>query len=227
MILCTDDYPRIFEQMQDEREKVRYYLHKNRKKIDKKLRQTRTVPVWHCETLTMPKTRNTYLLYYYAMTWKEVMHGECFVGAPLLLTDNDGHRIAILHRKMRAHGPGVDETLEELQVYSGHFFSRYKERMHLDRNLTPNEVIATFFGRNGGYFAKLPYDQMVLEKNRSKSNCAWGIDDGVTLAEETDMGRFLVVKHKTFLSRAELKPGQDDATPSQYDMRAACLIHHK
>lgn len=227
MILSTDNYRRIYNQLMDEREKVRYYLLKNEKGIFRKFRETQKTPVWYHDTVTMPKTRNTYLLYYYAMYHREAADNYCWKGAPLLVNDEKGHLVAIMLRKMYETDSDTDETVyfDALQVYSGHFFSRYRERMAMPDSLSTNDIIANFFGRNEGYFARLDYDAIVLEKNRHKGTSAFGIDDGVTLAEELFLpGGLRVVKHNTFLSRRELKDSQDAATPDRDYMRIlACL----
>lgn len=226
MILSTDNYRRIYDQLMDEREKVRYYLRKNTKKMDRLLRDAESVPVWYCETITMPRTNNTYLLYYYAATIGEVMTGSCWSGAPLIMNDENGHRVAIMLRGMAEKNPITNSETKymSLQVYSGHFFSRYRERMGLSDKLSTNEVITAYFGRNEGYFAELDYEKIVLEKNRHKGNSAFGIDDGVTLAEVTRLdGGLVVFKHNTFLSRRELKDSQYDATPSKDTMRMMSL----
>lgn len=222
MILSTDNYQRIYDQMRDERERTRYYLRKNLKKMEKRMRSARSVPVWYCETIKMPKTNNTYLLYYYALTWPEVKAGSCWFGAPLLLNDENGYRVAIMLRPMteRDFQTGEDKAYDSLQVYSGHFFSRYRERMGFSASLSTDELFSSFFGRNEGYFAELDYDKIVLEKNRHKGNIAFGIDDGVTLAEKTVLDSGVrIFKHNTFLSRNELKENQEEAVPSQYAMR--------
>ena len=226
MILSTDNYQRIYDQLRDEREAVRYYLRKNERFMEKRMRSARTVPVWCCDTITMPKTSNTYLLYYYALTWNEIRGGTCWSGAPLLVNDENGHRVAIMLRHMMERDTETKEEIpyDTLQVYSGHFFSRYRERMNLPDRLSVNDVIAFYFGRNEGYFAELDYNQLVLEKNRHKGNSAYGIDDGVTLAEVTVLDSGVrVFKHNTFLSRRELKGNQVGATPSQDHLRAASL----
>ena len=226
MILSTDNYQRIYEQMLSERERTRYYLQKNSKKMDQMLCSAKSVPVWYCETITMPKTNNTYLLYYYAATKGEVITRSCWSGAPLLINDENGHRVAVMLRKMTESDPmaKTETKYMSLQVYYGHFFSRYRERMKLPDSLSTNEVITAYFGRNEGYFAELDYDKIVLEKNRHKGNSAFAIDDGVTLAEVTRLDSGLVVfKHNTFLSRRELKDSQEDATPSKENMRMMAL----
>ena len=61
-------------------------------------------------------------------------------------------------------------------------------------------------------------------RNRHKGNRAYGIDDGVTLAEVTVLDSGVrVFKHNTFLSRNELKGQQVWATPSRDRLRAASL----
>lgn len=226
MILSTDNYQRIYDQLRNEREAVRYHLRKNEKYMEKRMRSARSVPVWCCDTITMPKTGNTYLLYYYALTWNEIRGGTCWNGAPLLVNDENGHRVAIMLRHMMERDTETKEEMsyDTLQVYSGHFFSRYRERMGLPDRLSTNDVIATFFGRNEGYFAELDYDEFILEKNRHKGNRVYGVDDGVTLAEVTVLDSGVrVFKHNTFLSRNELKGQQVCATPSQDRLRAASL----
>lgn len=226
MILSTDTYQRIYEQMNDERDRVLYYLRKNEKKVFKRYRQTRDLPVWYCETIHLPKTHNTYLLYYYAESEMEIRDEACWYGAPLLINDEHGHRMAVLLRTMieRDEKTGKEESYDTLHVYSGHFLSRYRERMRLPDTLSTDELIATYFGRNQGYFASLDYDQFVLEKNRHKCNCAFGIDDGVTFADETILESGVrVLKHNTFLTRKELKGEQVDAMPSLGEMRASAL----
>lgn len=226
MILSTDNYQRIYSQLRDEREAVRYHLRKNEKYMEKRMRSARTVPVWCCDTITMPKTGNTYLLYYYAATWGEVSTGSCWSGAPLLVNDENGRRVAFMYRYMseRDTETKAEIAYDTLQVYSGHFFSRYRERMGLPDRLSTNDVIATFFGRNEGYFAELDYDEFILEKNRHKGNRVYGVDDGVTLAEVTKLDSgVMVFKHNTFLSRNELKGNQVGATPSREHLRAASL----
>lgn len=226
MILSTDNYKRIYEQLLDEQVKVHYYLQKNANKMNKQLRSAKSIPVWYCETITMPKTNNTYLLYYYAATKGEVITGSCWSGAPLLINDENGHRVAVMLRKMTESDPRAKTETKymSLQVYSGHFFSRYRERMNLSASLSSNDVITAYFGRNEGYFSELDYDKIVLEKNRHKGNSAFGIDDGVTLAEVTRLdGGLVVFKHNTFLSRSELKDSQEEATPSREMMRTMAL----
>lgn len=224
MIIFDGDYGRIFRQLKDEKEKVLYYLEKNKPKARKAILGFKTIPAWYTDTITFPKTRNTYLLYYYCLRRSE-LNDVGFTGCPLILNDNKGRLIAINYRHMKVKGDGHDEVIWALQVYSGHFFSRYRERMGLSSSLSVNDVIATFFGRNAGYFYALDYNEIVLDKNKYKSNSAWAVDDGVLLSEEMDLGDFWVYKHNTFLSRNELKSDQMKATPERSELRHTALMY--
>lgn len=225
MIIFDGDYSRLLHQMMEEVDRVNYYRVKCQNGIVRKFRQTKVFPVWYSEVITLPRSNNTYLVYYYAKNANENdFRFNHFHGALLMLNDEKGHRMVVTYRDMtirKETAKGlVDSDVNVLQVYSGHFFSRYRERMGLSTELTANDLITTFFGRNGHYFTMLDYDRIVLEKNRSKGNCAWAVEDGVILSEKLEIDDFYVLKHKTFLSNSELKPGQKEATPSISWMRS-------
>lgn len=228
MILYDSNYADIYRQMAAERDKVEYWRQKNSKKILKMFKRSPTVPVYYHEIRTMPDTHNKYLFWYYAMNRNETENETCYAGAVLLLDDNKGKRVAIVLKTMsEVNNPDFD--VDSLQIYSGHFFSRYKERYDYLESKDPIECMVQFFGRNGGYMAEVDYNEFVLEKNRKPNGSAWGMDDGVTLAskEWIDVGykKIFLAKHHTFLSRKELKPDQLKVLPSQYAMRSM-LTHH-
>jgi len=222
MRLTEQDYDHIYRDLLAEKPNVEYYLQKNRKKIDRRFRETRKAPVWYHEPLTMPKSGNRYLMYYYAERLAEIRDGSCYYGAPLMLEET-----AMLLRKMSLRIPdGRGLNCYGLQVYSKHFFDRYRQRMCISDAMSYEDVVATFFGRNGGYFMNLDYKEMVLERNRWKGNSAWAVEDGVLLSEILPVGNELMVfQHNTFLSRKNLKEGQRDEMPLTTEMRDLCLNH--
>lgn len=137
MIIFNGDYDRIYRQMLDEDAKVKYYIDKLQGGIVKKFRQQRTFPIWHYEQITLPKSNNTYLIYYYVKDAVEANRMfNHFWGALLLLNTNNGNRVILSLREVTLRELKID-TLQlkdhethELQVYSGHFFSRYRERVN-------------------------------------------------------------------------------------------------
>lgn len=228
MILYDTDYADIYRQMSAEREKVEYWKIKGSKKILKEFKKSPTVPVFHHEIRTMPDTHNKYLFWYYAMTRAECDHETCFAGAVLLMNDKHGKRVAICLKTMSEMDyPDLD--IDSLQIFSGHFFSRYKERYTYLQDSNTITLMVQFFGRNGGYMAEVDYNEFTLEKNRKAHGSAWGMDDGVTIASkewvDVDGKKIFVTKHHTFLSRKELKPDQLAVLPSQEQMRSR-LVHH-
>jgi len=235
MILFDDNYEKIYKLMMEENEQVHYYMQKFSKKLKKKYTEHPELPIWHYELVTLPKSNNTYLIYYYSMTYKEIIHDSYYCGSVLLLNGNDGQRLAVGLRKMSMKGEAMPDDVKylvfSLQIFTGHFLSRYRERMKFPDSMSTYDVIASFFGRCGGYFSELPYDDIVLKKNRSKGNSAWGVDDGVTLATKTilnvDNYPVMVVKHNTFLAREFLKANQEKNTPTQEEMRMQCMHHFK
>lgn len=228
MILCDTDYADIYRQMSVEKAKVEYWKFKDSKKVLRSFKHSPTVPVFHYEIKTMPDTNNKYLFWYYALTRAECEREVCYAGAVLLLNDQNGKRVAICLKTLSEMNY-PDTEIDSLQIYSGHFFSRYKTRYPYLEDTDPIGLMVQFFGRNGGYMCEVDYNEFCLEKDRKAHGSAWGMDDGVTLAskEWIDVGntKIFVTKHHTFLSRKELKPDQLAVLPSQDEMRSR-LIHH-
>lgn len=222
MKLTQEDYNRIYREICEDRQTVEYHIQKNKKKLNYELRRKHSLPVWYCERISLPKSGNEYLIYYYAASKAEVDADQCFAGAPLMMEDGT----AMLLRKMTIRIQDCKCDCTGLKIYSRHFFDRYKQRMNLPEHMPMDEVVATYFGRNGGYAVNLSYKDMVLEKNRWKGNSAWAVEDGVALSEIMPISDdVMVFQHNTFLSRKDLKENQKDATPLPTEMRNLCLKH--
>lgn len=231
MIIYDEDFAMIYRQMHSERERVDYYLRKLQRKALNYLSKT-PAPCQYTETITFPDTKNTYLLYYHCSNEYERIHGSCFFGNLLLLNDKDGHRIAIRLMTISERTGKIQGKRDTLQVFTGHFFSRYRERFSDLGGLQTNEFIAAFAGRNMGYMYQLDYKKMVLKKNWEKNGCVWGVEDGFLFGENSweDMGvygKVLVVKHKTFLSERDLKDDQYAETLPVDVMRSMLINHFK
>lgn len=229
MILYSDDYAEIYRQMSEEEDTIAYWTRKYSKRILKDFKRSPKVPVWTYKIVTMPRTLNRYLLFYYALTRLECIHETCFAGAVLLLDDDKGRPVA-LQLKHFTDTDDRDIHVESLQIYTGHFFSRYKERYNWQDQLSRYELMTTFFGRNAGYLMEVDYNKFVLQKDRIPNGTAFGMDDGVSLATKEwitlDSGKeIFITKHNTFLSRKHLKEDQTAILPSQDAMRAKLLTH--
>lgn len=231
MIIYDEDFKTIYRQMHDERERVDYYLKKCQKRALRYL-ASHKAPCQYTETVTFPDSKNTYLLYYQCTTELERRSGSCFFGNMLLLNDKDGHRIAIRLLTFSERSGKLTGKYDSLQVFNGHFFSRYRERFSCLGGLQSTEFIAAFAGRNMGYMYQLDYEKMVLPENKTPNGCVWGVEDGFLFGENhwEDMGvygKVLVVKHKTFLSEQDLKDDQYAETLPVDVMRSMLINHFK
>lgn len=230
MILINMDYASIYRQMSDEHDTVLYYLHKYEKQAFKQFKQS-DVPCLYSKEITLPKSGNKYLLYYYMLNEQEKLHGSCTFGNVLLLNDDRGQINAIRLMKVREARNETIKNQDTLHFFTAHFFRRYRERFTAFGNQSTLDLIGTFCGRNLGYLHQLNYNDIVKEKNRQEDGAAWGIDDGFILGQsewvDMDGKKVLVARHRTFLGRYNLKESQEKHTLTQAEMRAELKHHFK
>ena len=229
MILYDTDYAEIYRQMSAEREKAKYYSQKYSREAIRKFERHR-LPCEHHVIQTMPASRNTYMHYYYAAKEAEVRDNCIFFGNLLLVNDMYGKQYAIRLMSVSILAGAVSVgTADSLNIFTGHFLSRYRERFSYLKDVPSHELIASFAGRNLGYIHPLDYKEFVLEENRQENGAAWGIDDGVSLGqswlEEIDGTPVIINLHKTFLGRHILNDRQRETAPSQEEMRSSLMNH--
>lgn len=225
MILADNDYVAIINQIKDDMEKVLYYVNKEDAKALRMFKKEHKYPQWTYSIITLPDSHNQYLIWFYALNKKEVQDNYFWGGSCLLVNDKDGKRIVYRYRPQKDTDTG--EVIESLQVYNGHFFSRYKERMKLPDNLNTFDVMTTFFGRNAMYFYGLNNDKVMKKPEKYKDAMAYKIDDGVVFGSETFLpyknDKLCVMHINTFLSSNILKQSQKENIPSQAKARGVVL----
>ena len=231
MIILDSDYASMYKQLLEEKDRVHYWVEKGAKKVWKQFKQSKTLPVFANSIITMSKTNNQYLLWYYAMTRAEFEHETCFAGQTLITNDSNGNKVAVVMKTLTDTNDR-NKCVDSIQIFSGHFFSRYRQRYPYMKDLSTIDLMTSFFGRNGGYLMEVEYEKFTLEKDRVPFGSAWGLDDGVSLAmkrwiEISPSKKILVVRHNTFLTRNELKEDQLAVLPSQDDMRSRLVHHYK
>lgn len=228
MILYDSTDAEIYLAMKEELPKVAYYVSKEEKNAFKCFRDAKKFPALYHKMYTVPSSMNKYLVWYYAMTFDEYKSATYYYGNALIINDHkhpDKWK-AVACRRQRLPDK---KPVESLQIYTGHFFSRYRERVLLDGFPKVNDVVTTFFGRNVAFQYRLEFEKLNInyEKYHFKNGAAWRIDDGVTLGEEewiTVNGKDVhVVKHNTFLSQSILKDGQKDYVPSRKETRQTIM----
>ena len=215
MILSNSSYPDIYQQMCAEREKVAFAVRKVKNKA-KRIFSRRPVPAFLKEEYVVPASKNRYLIFAYAMTEREVNHDSFSCKAVLSLTRYDGRRELISLTTQNLFREEKKTGCEDfLQIFTGHFFARYRERSMLQaRSTDPDGVAAIFFGRNSGFFQMLPFERLTLRAKDYPNGFAIQFNDGVSFGSDHSFtlpsGKNVnVFKHNTFISSSELKETQE------------------
>lgn len=116
-------------------------------KVVKEFRKVRRFPAWQCYEYTHQESRNKYLISFYAASVKQIEKPDVdYIG----VTFDRGGRVVIkwetwLYRK----GSPMDfVNTRAISYYCGHFFSRYRERVWPNVEMSANELICRYFTRN-------------------------------------------------------------------------------
>ena len=216
MILATSSYPEIFSAIEAEEEKIAYAIGKEEKKAIKTFeKSSKRYSLYYTKEYTVPSSRNRYLIWYF-MPDADVVKPAFYWGAPLLLDEDNGKRIVIALSSMRAEGKGGSFNVDALQVYNGHFLSRYRERAGLPGEYTTAQVIATLMGNNASCMVQLDMEKMNPNYEKYKDAAVWQLTNGFSFGKqlvcESPSGKtFVVFEHKTYVSSDMLKQQQVDA----------------
>lgn len=226
MILLDMDYPAVFRQIYAESEKVNYYLQKNLKDVLYEKRGKYIGPNSYYDLVTMKDSNNRYLLYWHITDIEDLYKNgfrtaekNILYGPVLLLNDKDGKLHAISYKRYKMFLDNQLIWMDCLYTYTPHFFSRYKERYGLPKEMTNIDVIGYFSNRNLNFMRQLDYNEISLPKNRIENGTAFSLIDGVSLAEIThqviDDKPVMIVNNRTFLSKDILKENQAKQVPTK------------
>lgn len=210
MILENTPYKVIIKTMHEEREKVRFFVEKESNKICKMHYRDSLV---YYSTYTHPVSKNTYMFwggkivtpaYFQKIGNKNFRAGSC-----LMINHSSGERSVISLGKKNL---GTGEVVDAMIIYTGHFFSRYRERAGYPSSIPTNELISTYFIRNCEY---IPLDYEQVSKRKMDGGVAAQNYDGISLGTEClieeDGYKFYVLKNNTFLPKTLLKENQENA----------------
>ena len=116
-------------------------------KVAKQFKKERKFPAWKWAEYTHQQSHNRYLISFYAPT-------PAFTDKPeihfLAFMEEDRQKIVIqfgcwMYRK---HGTLDAIATRYIGYFSGHFFSRYRERVWKDVDMSYNELLSRYFSRN-------------------------------------------------------------------------------
>lgn len=116
-------------------------------KIVKQFKKEGKFPAWKWSEYIHQESRNRYQICFYAPT---AAHAEHPVVDYVAFLEEDRQRIVVqwgcwMYRK---HGSLDAVATRYVGYFSGHFFSRYRERIWKDTKMTFNELICRYFSRN-------------------------------------------------------------------------------
>lgn len=220
MILPKTPYKDIFLAMDREEEKVGFAVRKEEKIAIKKFYKDRPYESLHYKIYEIPSSRNKYLLWFY-IPYGHADGSIYYFGNALIIDESDGGRTYICLRTYQAVYGNYNYKVDSLQIYTGHFFSRYRERNHMPASIPTIELVIRFFGRNQDFMTCLDHKKIIKKEHNDDASC-WQMMEGVSLGNNkivqiNDKKRITVVRHNTFLSQNDLKQSQLEAImPKEY-----------
>ena len=192
-------------------------------KIARQFKKERSFPAWKWVEYTHQESRNHYLISFYAPT---PAHAENPAVHFVAFMEEDRQRIVVdwgcwMYRK---HGSLDTYATRYVGYFSGHFFSRYRERIWKDSDISNNELISRYFSRNE---ATIPLElnediQRNFKEYGELAKYAFQVPDGTCFirhwneGDETTVGQdnsdfISVVLYYTFVSGGMMSETQNKA----------------
>lgn len=227
MILSYTPYGLVLKTMQGEAEKVDFFMRRTAAKAKKSFERRQLFsdgfPFYYHETYTVPGSRNTYLVFYEALDRNDIRSGGFYCGSCLLVNDDNGKQSVYQLTRARSRTATTDEIATFINIYTGHFFSRYRERHLWGSEISTHELIVRYLCRNKFFMAGLEFEKLNLNANKYPNGSASQVFDGVVFITEKDLSGeighpAMAVRFNTFLGKHILQESQQDATFTQHEM---------
>ena len=223
MLLPTMTYKEMYDHLGEDLKKVKiredYFL----PKAIKEFKKERRFPACKWYEYTVPESKNKYIIFYYAEHWKVIDNPK--VGSFCIVYDDKNNRY-VIKWGARLYKQTKDSKLDiirEIQVYTSHFFSRYKERGLKDKSIGINEVVGMYLSRNRECVPITMTKEINrrLEKYGSGAKYGYRVRDGFCFASSNvqvsrnvdsdiskDKHEALYVVYKTFMNESDMKDNQ-------------------
>ena len=142
-------YKEMYDHLGDDLKKVKiredYFL----PKAIKELRKARRFPACKWYEYTVPESNNKYIIFYYAESWNIIDRPK--IGNFCIVYDDKYKDRYVIKGGARGYSHtkgGPLMLIREVQVYTPHFFERYRERGLKDKSLSINDVVCMYLSRN-------------------------------------------------------------------------------
>lgn len=147
MILPTMTYKEMYDHLAIDKQKVDIKKEYLLPKAIKALKKAKKFPACEYFDYKIPTTNNQYIIFFYAQNNKQVEKPE--VGSfCIVFAENKRYIIRWIAGGYKHTPESKIILLRQIHAYTSHFFQRYNERFLKKNNLSSNEIICRFFGRN-------------------------------------------------------------------------------
>ena len=192
-------------------------------KIAKQFKKERKFPAWKWEEYTHQQSHNRYLICFYAATSAQADKPDVKF---LAFMEEGRQRIVVQWGCWLYHKPGSldDIATRYIGFFSGHFFSRYRERIWKNIDISFNELLCRYFSRN---IATIPLElnediQRNYKEYGELAKYAFQVPDGTCFirhwneGDETTVGQkdsdfISVVLYYTFVNGGMMTETQNKA----------------
>lgn len=223
MLLPTMTYKEMYDHLSKDLQKVKirenYFLPKAIKEFKKEKR----FPACRWYEYTVPASQNKYVIFFYA-------ESRAFIERPQIdnfsiVFDKKNNRYvikcAVCGYSHTKEGPLM--PLRQVQVYTSHFFDRYKERYLKDLSLNANDVVCRYLSRNKRGMPIEMNDEINRHLDQYGVGAKYGfrVRDGFCFAisdlqiiksedgdSEKDKPQAMYVVYKTFMNESDMADTQ-------------------
>ena len=222
MLLPSMTNKEMYDHLGEDREKVKireeYFL----PKAIKELKIAKRFPACKWYEYTVPESKNKYIIFYYAES--RIAINRPNVGNFCLVYDNRNRYV--IKWGARTYSRTKDGPLmfiREIQVYTPHFFERYRDRGLKDSSLCINDVVCAYLSRNKEA-VPIEMNEKInrhLEKYGAGAKYGYRVRDGfcfafsnvqITKSKDGDTNKdkheALYVVYKTFMNESNMKENQ-------------------
>lgn len=152
MLLLSMTYKEMYDHLAADFEKIKIKKECLFPKAIRELKKERIFPALKCYEYTIPSTNNKYIIFFYAENRYCIEKPK--VNHFCVAYDDEGKYIIRCGVRPFVPDGGELMALREIQVYTNHFFDRYKERwldkepVYKDMLLNVNDVACIYLSRN-------------------------------------------------------------------------------
>lgn len=212
----------MYEELTADRAKIEYRRQQLISKAVKSFRNAKRFPAWEWFEYTIPSRHNSYILYFYADSWKVA---ENPVFDIFSIVNVDSRRFVLKWGCSGYRHVGADSMIwtRRIDAYSTHFFTRYKERKLKNADISINETICRYFTRNKITLPIALNEDIKKNYQEYGEACAMKVYDGLCfvrsgvevhtdLETQKEIADALGFVYVTFLDDDTLTPSQNEAT---------------